>query len=375
MKKLLTLALAILAPGILGTIGSVIGIASGLNSMFNQPSAPQGYAGGTGSSIPFYVPTGQSMADQAWQATLSALGGSNAGYRTQIDPVLQAAYAKLLGIDTSGMVQAGQSAGQDYSNFANLGSLYASLLGGQAGQAFGAGSSILNTGFDPQNDLYNRTFGKLQDQVGAITSMYGLGSSPAGAGIMSDAAENFNIDWQNQQLARQAQAIKAMAQSGQVGSAELSGSLGAAGGVPGARLAAGTTPVTTAQSAYTLPINAANTYYGAAYPVDLAPYYQYQNQIIPYLNYGTGAGANAFGAAMTNQGQQQAGQAAGVNALMTGLSGTYNPFTGTNSGGLANSQFGQWLNSMFTSGGLANTNLTGSFGGADVGGYGAGAPY
>jgi hypothetical protein len=67
---------------------------------------------------------------------------------------------------------------------------------------------MLDTGFDPQGQLYDREYQKMQDQQNAINSMYGVSSSPYGAGLAGDASRNFNIDWQNQQLQRQMAALQ-----------------------------------------------------------------------------------------------------------------------------------------------------------------------
>jgi hypothetical protein len=47
------------------------------------------------------------------------------------------------------------------------------------------------------------------DQTNAINAMSGLGGTPYGASVGANAMGNFDIDWQNQQLARQAQAAGA----------------------------------------------------------------------------------------------------------------------------------------------------------------------
>lgn len=76
-------------------------------------------------------------------------------------------------------------------------------------QGMGAANQVLNTGFDPQNTLYDRTAQQVGDRQNALNAMYGLGTSAAGAGLAGDASRNFNIDWQNQQLQRQIQALGA----------------------------------------------------------------------------------------------------------------------------------------------------------------------
>ena len=73
----------------------------------------------------------------------------------------------------------------------------------------GAANQVLNTGFDPQNALYDRTAQQVGDRQNALNAMYGLGTSAAGAGLAGDASRNFNIDWQNQQLQRQISALGA----------------------------------------------------------------------------------------------------------------------------------------------------------------------
>jgi hypothetical protein len=70
----------------------------------------------------------------------------------------------------------------------------------------GAESSILQAGMDPRGALYNRTLQQITDQQNAQNAMSGVGTSPYGAGVTGQAQRNFNIDWQNAQLQRQATA-------------------------------------------------------------------------------------------------------------------------------------------------------------------------
>jgi len=70
-------------------------------------------------------------------------------------------------------------------------------------------SRIMDTGFDPQNALYNRTLQQVQDQARSGQAARGISMSPYGAGLENQNTRNFNIDWQNQQLQRQATAAGA----------------------------------------------------------------------------------------------------------------------------------------------------------------------
>lgn len=73
---------------------------------------------------------------------------------------------------------------------------------------YNAGNQVLQNSQDPQNALYNRTQQLLTDQSRAGQYARGIQSSPYGAALENSANENFNIDWQNQQLARQSQGLQ-----------------------------------------------------------------------------------------------------------------------------------------------------------------------
>ena len=90
-----------------------------------------------------------------------------------------------------------------------------------AGQTVqGAGQSILpyaqtimNTAFDPQQALYNQTLQQLQDQTRASEAARGIATSPYGAGVENSNLQQFNINWDNNQLARQTQGLSAVDQA------------------------------------------------------------------------------------------------------------------------------------------------------------------
>lgn len=66
-----------------------------------------------------------------------------------------------------------------------------------------AGMGVLNTAFDPQQALYNRTLGQTLDQASVANAMAGIGGTPYGASNVANQARNFGIDWQNNLLNRQ----------------------------------------------------------------------------------------------------------------------------------------------------------------------------
>src|SRR5215469_614494 len=76
-----------------------------------------------------------------------------------------------------------------------------------AGNLYGYGNQILNTAFDPQSALFNQLQNQVSQQAQAANAAAGLGSSAYGASQVGNTLSNFDINWQNQQLARQAQGL------------------------------------------------------------------------------------------------------------------------------------------------------------------------
>lgn len=110
-----------------------------------------------------------------------------------------------------------------YNNPGTLGLLSGAQTGSQLGTsaalgAYGAGNSltssgtsmlpyaqsIMQTAMDPQNALYAQTQGTNNQQNAANLANSGLLNSPYGQSVLGNANTNFNIDWQNNQLAREA---------------------------------------------------------------------------------------------------------------------------------------------------------------------------
>ncbi len=92
---------------------------------------------------------------------------------------------------------------------AALGGAGANQLQGMAGQVGGAIPGLLQAGFDPQSALFNRGQQQSLDQSNAINAMSGLAGTPYGASVSANALGNYDINWQNQQLGREAQATGA----------------------------------------------------------------------------------------------------------------------------------------------------------------------
>jgi hypothetical protein len=321
-------------------VAAAVGAAA-VGSAVSGAMAPSS-SGGSGGPGSYYVPTGLQSADQQWQGLQT---GNYNFYNA--NPLQQYGQQSLQqGFDANsqyapGYQTAANSAGIEYGNLAQHASQQANLDFTTQQGLLGAGQNVYNMGLDPQNALYNRSVQQLQDQTGATNSMYGLGSSAAGAGVANQALGNFNIDWQNQQLQRAAQGLQSYGQAAGVAGQYGGAGLNAAASVPGYIQQMGATPYNTAQQ-----IAAAPGQLGGAYGQYLnsnvyGPAQGIQGAATPYMNYGQGAqsvpyqnqmaGAGTAGA-LASQGISQLGSNPQVQSALGGMFGG-NSATGSFSGG------------------------------------------
>lgn len=310
--------------------------------------------GTSGGGANYYTPTGLGAADTTWQNLLNQQYATQWGLNQNVNQQALNSYQQQLAAAqqySPAYQQAANAAGQGYGNLANTLNTQSGLNFGTQQDLLGAGRNVYQTALDPQSALYNRTVQQLQDQTGATNSMYGLGSSAAGAGLANQAMSNFNIDWQNQQLQRQLAGLQGYA--GAAGTAGQYGQLatGQAQAAPGYQLQAGQLPYQIAQQIAGQPGQIANTYAQSLEQGPLASGAALTGQIIPYLNYGAGAQSVPFQS-----------QAAGAGALGSQISQGI-------SGLGSNPQVQSALGSLFGGG------ATGSFGGGDFSGAFTSNPY
>ena len=171
----------------------------------------------------------------------AAVAGESAGINSAFQPfpypnTTQAASNAFSGIANdipSGSISNLTGAGNNLLNMASTIPGYATQAGAAAlGPAVGQYNALapyvtqaLQTGFDPQNQLYNQQFALQQQQNLAGEAMAGVGQSPYAAGLTAQGNNNFNIDWQNQQLARQAQAAQTATGLSSTAMGDLSGGI------------------------------------------------------------------------------------------------------------------------------------------------------
>ena len=244
----------------------------------------------------------------------SSIGGQIAG---------QNAAGAAPGVYNQGMGMANQVAGSGYQGIAQ----------GLLGAEYAAGNQLLQTAYDPQQTLYNQQYQQMLDQQNAINSMNGVSTSPYGAGVTGQAAENFNTSWQNQQLARETQGLAGFTSALQGGVSDYSnvmntgvnsynslasGAVSNYAGLTGAEANALSSLGNTAGNAYNTGSNLNTAGLGTlstAGQVQNAAYLQQQQAILDALNaQTTGTNASLYG---TNAATQAQGQYLGIGQQAT----------------------------------------------------------
>lgn len=190
-------------------------------------------SGGTQQAPTPYQPANQAGADQGFQSGVQQLSGAGSQLYGQVAPQLSQITSNVAnnpyyqqaqqGAQTAATTATSQVAPQQLQGASQLSGL--SQIGGLAGL------STLNSGFDPQSTLYNQQYQQQLDQQNAINAQSGVSGSPYGASVAGQASQNFNTNWQNQQLARQIAALGAYGTNlGAVGAGQTTASnLGTAG--------------------------------------------------------------------------------------------------------------------------------------------------
>ena len=318
------------------------------SSIYNDVNAggTGGFTGGS-SPPPVYIPGGQPGADTNYQAITNDMTGAGQNVARTVTPALFSATSNLTQNPYAGLMQGTANMASNYG----LGTLAPQMAGG-ANTLFGPGNTgapyagqVLQTGFDPQNALYNRTYQQTVDQSNAINSMYGLGSSPAGAGLTEQATNNFNIDWQNAQLQRQQQATAAYNNLVQGTGKAYSGASDLGTAALGTQTTAGALPYqtyATGQNNNVAALNQLSTGANTAYGLDQNTL----NALAAYLKLGQSATSVGQAGAAQNAGNMTAlGSALGSG--LQGLSGIFGGGgTGTQrfaaNGGYLRQRAGEW---------------------------------
>jgi len=158
-----------------------------------------------------YQPAQQGAADSAYMSGANALTSGGQALQATAIPGYQSLYSNVQNNPYYAGAQAasGQTAaaGQQFQTNATADQTALNQMGTQLG-AYAPG--IMQTAFDPQNALYQQQYQQQMDQQNAINAMYGVGGSPYGAGVAGQTANNFNLNWQNNQQQRQLAGVQGL---------------------------------------------------------------------------------------------------------------------------------------------------------------------
>jgi hypothetical protein len=327
------------------TAAGVVGIAAGLNSIFNGPSAPNP------SDYMYYNPYQSGIAATNWtNANLSAIPLEQQ-LSGAVTPSLLSAIGSGLATPTGSLNALPPQLQQAYGGMANTDQLYAALLGRTGANALTslpqAGMSTYLNALDPQNALHDKLLSSVLEQSGAGQAQRGIQIGGQGQALSDEAGSNFEMNWANQLLGRQVQGLTALEQAtntgAQAGTNTLNASSNMFGQVPGALTGAATAPQAPASLQSQFLSSILQQLGGAYQTYGVGPYQQIQNQAIPFLSQGAGAGANAFAGANTAYNLNNLNSAYGTQALLGGAKQ------------LQTSNLGNWLNNM---GGSTNSSST-----------------
>lgn len=159
-----------------------------------------GVAGMAAAAAPQYANAATAAGQQGYSQAQSMLPGAMQGM--QIAPeILQYLAGTGVGVFNQGMDNANTSWNQSQGALNNVNAWNGTMMD--------AAGRTLNTAYDPQRDLYNRSYQQMLEQTNAINAQNGVSGSPFAAGIGAQNSGNFNIDWDNAQLGRQVQALGA----------------------------------------------------------------------------------------------------------------------------------------------------------------------
>ena len=322
-------------------------------------------SGGSGQSGgPQYTPGNPAGVDNSWQQMYNQQNQLANQTNQQTAPYFGQSLAQGESLNYQPYLQSAQQAGGMYGQvgqaaqgqMAGYGQQAQTALGQQS-QMYGAGNQIMNTAFDPQNALYERTQQQVQDQTRAGQAARGLGNSALGGMEEGSAMSNFNIDWQNAQLARQAQGISSGVAANQAGVQQ--GNL--YGQNQQAALGAGNMAATAYGMQGQVPMQAQQ--YAAAQPGAIAS--AYQNAMIGQQ----GMNTNAMNGAQSYMGLSQSGGQANYDAALA-----QNQSAGNFYNTLGTKAYEQYGQGLFNSQPVAQSPYS-SYTGANTQGYTTGSDY
>ncbi len=300
------------------------GIDAGLASQYNANRLPQ-YQG--------FVPGNAVRNDVVWNQAMEAIKAATDRNTGMVDPVLLQSYAGMLGIDLSGLVSSGAMAGQQYAGLGQQAGASAGATFDQAGREYAAGRDIYEMGRDPQNKLHDYMRQQTVEGARGADTARGIAMSPYSAGSENDATRKFEMNWQNQQLARAQQGQQGLNMGGYYGGVDLGRAMEFGGQQPGYTMASAQAPIAGQEMYYRMPMDWSTQFTNAEGANVLGQYAGVQGSINPYLGLASQAGANQSYYGLGRAQMQNQMQVQGMGMATTGYSTGMGYNQGSESGG------------------------------------------
>jgi len=232
-------------------LGAIAGAATtfGLGQLFGGGGGSTGgYQGGS------YLPPNLTQAANNELSLIPQLGWNNI-YQQMLPQAQNTVYGVINSPYYSQALAGAQQAAQYGSQQGSRALNAANQLYGQMGQIPGLENQLVQSAFDPQNQLYNYLQAQNTNQVNANLAARGLNMSGAGAQIAAQQNQLFNQNWQNNLLNRQLAGVQGISALDQ--SAARLGAVGSSVGTQGVNLLN-----QSAAMPYQTQINSANTQLG-----------------------------------------------------------------------------------------------------------------
>lgn len=305
----------------LGAAAAIVGIAGGIDSLTGGNDAPS-----SGNYI-YSNPHDASWASNFWKNALARQDTTNRSWSNATQNPLMDALMGAIKTQAPGISTLGPRLGETYGKLAGADAMYADILGGAGGDAlsslFGAGKQVWNTSLDPQGKLHDKILQSLLDTSGSRQAARGIQMSGVGQGIDDQLTRDFELAWSNELLGRQVQGLTAMEQAmgagSQIGGQNFAGASDFYGRSADAMIAEAMAPYTASGLTPQWLASLVGGLNPAWQGTQVQPFQQMQNQIVPFMYQGNGAGQNAWQADMNAFNTNNSNRATGWESLMTGL--------------------------------------------------------
>lgn len=227
----------------------------------------------------YWRPQGMEQADAEWMRAMQAISAATDRNTGIVDPNLLQSYSQLMGIDLTGLVRAGATAGGQYAQAGQM-------AGDFSAGARGRGDAIWNAAADPRQEIHDFQRQQTIDSSRSADASRGIAMGGASSGNESTALRGFEMDWRNAQLGREL--------AGNQGAGQAYGqAMNYSTMQPQLTQASATAPVAGQMAAYGLPMDFSNQFLQSEANM-MQPNFNMMQNTMPYMGFGWQAGSNQY---------------------------------------------------------------------------------